>query len=199
MVGYPTPKRIAVADTKKADTTHYGKRGMSLEDDINATNAYYLDLQRAVIHKKPTPIQIVSVDYASRSTARITEAYFRKPSTTDYNGVYRGKAIDFEAKEIASLTAFPLKMLHKHQLTHLENVLRQGCIAFILIRFSSYQETYFVKARDLLDLSTGERRSVPYVWFKTNAYLIPYSLTPPVNYLGIVDNLYFKGEPHEKI
>ena len=77
----------------------FGKRGMNFEAEINATNEYYLSRGLAVIHKKPTPIQIVKVDYPQRSRAKITEAYFRQASTTDYSGVYKGHYIDFEAKE----------------------------------------------------------------------------------------------------
>ena len=195
MVNYPTPKnKIKNQDIRRSTITQYGKRGMSLEDDINATNAYYLNIAKAVIHKKPTPIQIVKVDYASRSTAKITEAYFRKPSTTDYNGVYRGKAIDFEAKETASLTSFPLKTIHKHQLIHLQNVLKQGCLAFVLIKFTAYDKTFLIKAEDIIRFSEGSKRSIPYKWFEDNAYLIPFGLTPPIDYLCIIDTLYFKGE-----
>ena len=39
---------------------------MAFEDDINITNDYYLNNDIAVIHKKPTPITIVDVDYKSR-------------------------------------------------------------------------------------------------------------------------------------
>ncbi|KAI3472547.1 hypothetical protein Pfo_031324 [Paulownia fortunei] len=47
--------------TKKALT--FGKRGMGLEDEINEANDYYLANRLAVVHKKPTPITIVKVDY----------------------------------------------------------------------------------------------------------------------------------------
>jgi recombination protein U len=83
----------------KQQSISYSNRGMTLEEDLNETNKFYLENKTAVIHKKPTPVQIVNVDYPRRSAAVIKEAYFKQSSTTDYNGVYRGKYIDFEAKE----------------------------------------------------------------------------------------------------
>ena len=77
----------------------YGNRGMSLEEDLNITNEYYRENNIAIIYKKPTPITIHKVDYPSRKEAVIKEAHFKIPSTTDYNGIYKGKYIDFEAKE----------------------------------------------------------------------------------------------------
>ncbi|MFG6257628.1 Holliday junction resolvase RecU, partial [Staphylococcus epidermidis] len=84
----------------------YGGRGMTLEKDIEQSNTFYLKSGIAVIHKKPTPVQIVNVHYPKRSKAVINEAYFRTPSTTDYNGVYNGYYIDFEAKETKNKTSF---------------------------------------------------------------------------------------------
>ena len=169
-----------------------GGRGMDLEKEINQTNDFYLHSDTAVIHKKPTPVTIVKVDYPSRSAAKITEAYFKVPSTTDYNGIYKGKYIDFEAKECALLTSFPLKSVHAHQITHLESVLRHGAIAFMIIRFTKLEETYFVDARKFIDFQrNAARHSVPYQWFAENGILIPGNYLKPVDYLQIVDRLYF--------
>ena len=107
MIGYPNGKTAARSVNAQPLKQSAGGRGMSLENDLNKTNEYYLQLDKAVIHKKPTPIQIVQVDYPKRSAAKITEAYFKVPSTTDYNGVYRGKAIDFEARKHARRLPFP--------------------------------------------------------------------------------------------
>src|SRR5690625_4785957 len=57
----------------KRQPVNYANRGMSLEEDINATNQYYLTMKKALVHKIPTPIQIVNIDYPKRSAAKITE------------------------------------------------------------------------------------------------------------------------------
>src|SRR5699024_10789213 len=103
-MNYPNglKKRLRMPQTIQGN----GNRGMTLEEYINITNAYYLETDRAIIHKKPTPVQIVKVHYPKRSAAVITEAYFKQASTTDYNGIYRGKYVDFEAKETKNKTRF---------------------------------------------------------------------------------------------
>ena len=114
----------------------FSNRGKTLEDEINEANDYYVKRRLAIIHKKPVPVQIVKVEYPSRSAAVIREAYFRTPSTTDYNGVWDGHYIDFDAKETASKTSFPLKNIHVHQMTHMQQVTEQDGVAFIIVRFS---------------------------------------------------------------
>lgn len=83
------PNAISTINTMHQKS--YSSRGMRLENDINDSNKYYRELDRALIYKKPTPVQVVHVDYPKRQRAKITEAYYKTPSTTDYNGVYRGK------------------------------------------------------------------------------------------------------------
>ncbi len=106
---YPTGSKATTPKMSQAKVSMppiYGKRGMSLEEELNESNAYYLSHGIAVIHKKPTPIQIVKVDYPKRSAAQIKEAYFSKASTTDYNGVYRGKYIDLTQRKQPILLPF---------------------------------------------------------------------------------------------
>jgi recombination protein U len=194
MINYPTRKKSAANST-----FNNAKLGMSLEEDINQTNAYYLVHKLANVHKKPTPIQVVSVSYPARNKAKITEAYYKTPSTTDYNGVYKGYALDFEAKETKSKTAFSLKNIHQHQIDHLKDVSEHGAISFLIIRFSSYNETYLLYYDQLETfLKNNTRHSIPRSFFVEHALLIPYSLTPPVDYLSFIDLTATQGAQHEK-
>ena len=108
--------------SKKKRPVEFGNRGMDFEEAINQSNQYYLLNKQAVVHKKPTPVQIVKVDYPKRSAAVIKEAYFRQASTTDYNGVYQGRYIDFEAKETKNTTSFPFKIFINIKLIIWNNV-----------------------------------------------------------------------------
>jgi len=166
-------------------------RGMSLEDDINTTNRYYLTNDIAVIHKKPTPITIVKVDYPKRSAAKITEAYFKLASTTDYNGIYKGKYIDFEAKECESKTSFPFSSIHQHQIKHLSDVTRHGAIAFIILRMTYYNKDFLIKAEDFLTFyNSGRRKSLSYAWILENGHEIGFSYNRPCDYLETVKNIF---------
>ncbi len=117
MVNYPhkVAKKTLVS-TQRKHPVDFANRGMTFEKMINESNQYYLSRGLAVIHKKPTPIQIVKVDYPRRSRAKIVEAYFRQASTTDYSGVYKGHYIDFEAKETQQKQSMPMKNFHQHQI-----------------------------------------------------------------------------------
>ncbi|RKQ37633.1 Holliday junction resolvase RecU [Oceanobacillus halophilus] len=197
-MNYPNGQKKPVNQSHpkaKHSTNIFSNRGMSLEDDINVTNQYYLDMNKAVIHKKPTPVQIVKVNYPRRSAAVITEAYFKQASTTDYNGLYRGKYVDFEAKETKNKTTFPLANIHDHQIQHMESIIHHGGISFIIIRFTLFEETYLMPAEKLFhfwsDKLNGGKKSIPYEKIKQSCYLIPFHYQTRVDYLTIVDRLYF--------
>ena len=184
--GIKKPQNIDMS-TKPVD---YKNRGMTLEGEINQSNEYYIEIGKAFIYKKPTPIKIVNVDFPSKNKAIIKEAYFSTPSTTDYNGLYKGKYIDFEAKETKSKTAFALTNIHPHQIKHLENIDNNGGIAFIIVRFTTLNETYLITAERFLNyINDNDKKSVPLEYFKTDAYLIKDGYRPRIDYLKVVDIL----------
>ena len=78
MVNYPHKISSKKSQTSISQPKNFANRGMTFEKMINATNDYYLTHGMAVIHKKPTPVQIVRVDYPQRSRAKIVEAYLDK-------------------------------------------------------------------------------------------------------------------------
>ena len=175
-------------------TIHYDNRGMNLEEDLNATNEYYRNMGIGVIYKKPTPITVAKVDYPSRCEAVIKEAYFKTPSTTDYNGVYKGKYIDFEAKE-TKLNYFPLNNIHNHQIKHLEQVIKNGGIGFIIISFSKLNKYFLLTADKLIEyINNNTKKSIPLSYFEEFGYLIKTNYNPRLDYLKIINDVYFKGE-----
>lgn len=188
------PNGIKLSTTKNIT---YDNRGMNLEGDINLTNKYYIDNNIAFIYKKPTPIQVTKVDY-SRNNVVIKEAYFKEPSTTDYNGLYKGKYIDFEAKETDSLTSFPLSNIHKHQIEHIKNIVNNQGIGFLIIRFNKLNKTFLLLGSDLINfIANNTKKSIPLEYFNNNAYLIEERYIPRVDYLKIIDFIY--GGINEKI
>jgi recombination protein U len=196
---YPNGKKYvgtkSPSENKSFKQVSYSNRGMTLEEDINETNEYYLAHKTAVIHKKPTPVQIVDVHYPTRSAAVIKEAYFKQPSTTDYNGVYKSRYIDFEAKETKNKTSFPLQNFHEHQISHMESVFIQDGITFVLLRFSLSEEVYLLPFEALKTywdrMMNGGRKSIRKNEIVESGYKIPLGLHPRVDYLKIVHRLYF--------
>ena len=179
-------------------TINYGNRGMSLEDDINASNEFYRTIDKAVIYKKPTPITISKVDYTKNKEKVIKEAYFKIPSTTDYNGIYKGKYVDFEAKE-TKLKYFPLSNIHSHQIEHLKKVAKHGAIAFLIVRFTNLNETYYLDIKDLTYYLDNVKKSyISHDFFEKKGHLIKEKYNPRIDYLSIIDDIYFKGDFYGK-
>lgn len=204
MIKYPNGKVLAAKQPKletkqhistKKKQTDFAKRGMSLEQELNLANQYYLARGLAVIHKKPTPINIVHVHYPKRSAAVIKEAYFQTPSTTDYNGVYQGSYLDFEAKETRLKTAFPLTNFHNHQIQHMETVVKQTGICFVIVRFTTLQRTFVLDAKIVINFWQNQkkdgRKSIPLNCFEAQGHEVNTSGYPTLDYLPTIHKIYF--------
>ena len=170
-------------ETTKTNNVNYAHRGMDLEADLNITNVYYRDHDIAYIYKKPTPIKATKIEYQNNRKV-ITKGYFETPSTTDYNGIYKGYYLDFEAKVTSTKTSFSLSNLHHHQLNHLKNMDNHGGIAFLIIYFKAYDEVYLLKVKDI----NTTTKSIKYTYIKEHGYLCNFGLNPRLDYLKIIDS-----------
>ncbi|MQS88532.1 Holliday junction resolvase RecU [Companilactobacillus mishanensis] len=184
------PVKLSTSQSKKI---LFGDRGMHLEDEINESNKYYRGHDIAVIYKKPTPVQIVKVDYPKRSRAVIKEAYFRQASTTDYNGVYNGYYIDFEAKETTQKSSFPLKNFHQHQIDHLRACEKQNGICFVIIKYVALKRYFIMPATKLFKYWDGQKhdgpKSIQLSEIVNDSYEITPDYNPTLPYIDIINKL----------
>lgn len=172
--------------------TNYANRGMDLENLINQSNDYYLSTNRAVIHKKPTPIQVVNTKF-DQNKKIITEAYFKEASTLDYNGLYKGYYVDFDAKETKNKTSFPLQNLHQHQYEHMIKIIDNGGISFLIIAMNN--TFYYLDGHDIKNfIQNNQRKSIPLSYLEDKGYIIEKKINPRLDYLRIIDILYFEGD-----
>lgn len=167
----------------------HSNRGMDLEELINQSNNFYLEENIAVIYKKPTPITIVDASFDSHGRV-ITKAYFKEPSTLDYNGLYKGKYIDFDAKSTQNKTSFPLSNLHDHQYNHMKSIIEHGGITFLIISMNS--NYYLLDGKDIIDfVNSNDRKSIPFSYIEEKGYIIDKKIRPRLDYIKVIDKIYF--------
>ena len=184
------PNNINKSYTKLS--VSHSNRGMNLENALNISNEYYLRTDKALIYKKPTPIGVVDVSYKNHKKT-IEKAYFKEQSTLDYNGLYRGKYIEFDAKETLNKTSFPLSNIHEHQTTQIRNVIKHGGIIFLVIRMNNIN--YLLTGEDYINyIDNNNRKSISYNYIQEKAHIIKEAYQPQLDYLSVVDKIYFKGE-----
>ena len=197
MINYPNKKNTKTVVTERSKVAEkrfdLARLGMSFEEQITRANEYYLASGTAVVYKKPTPVQVVKVDYPRQSSVRITEAYFKTPSTTDFNGVADGVYLDFEAKETKYKTRFPLANVREHQIKHIFAVAKQGGFSFLLVKFVPLDEIYLLTADTLAifwqEYEKGARASIKHSEFVSSGVLVPTNTYPSADYLKVVKEL----------
>ena len=171
--------------------TSFKNRGMFLENIINESNTYYNSIGKCLIFKKPTPIKVLNVSYPSNTSHLIDKAVYSSISTLDYNGIYREKYIEFDAKECHQKASFPLSNIKDHQLEHIKGVIKQKGIVFLIIFMNN--EFFLLKGQDIIDyLKNTSRKSIDFDYIKSKGFKIKESYTPRLKYLETVDEAYFK-------
>lgn len=173
----------------------YANRGIILENIINEANKYYDLNNLAIIYKKPTPVNITKVKYEKNKV--LTTGLLQSKSSLDYVGIYKGKYLDFDAKSTTSKTSFPLSNISKHQLKHIQNILNHGGITFLILEINT--EIYLLKGEDLLDfINNNKRKSIPYDYIKSNCCQIDLNYNPVLDYIKVIDKIYFRSNYEKK-
>lgn len=186
-----------------------GNRGMHFEKLINLSNEMYQREGVALINKRPTPVKVTK-----SAKGRITGGYFESKSTVDYDGVYKGRAVAFEAKSTESLTRFDLKNIAQHQLDYLEKAEKMGAVCFFLIEFSKDKTVFLVPASVIqsyvrMSHQPNGKKSIPKADFDIYGYLVEQTERAPVDYLqyidetglitGVLDRMIQMDQDHKKI
>lgn len=173
--------------------TRYGNRGQGLEKMIEASNNQYLFQELATIQKIPTPVKVLDID---SKTGKIRNGFYEQKSTVDYTGVFKGKAICFDAKETKIETRFDLKNLKDHQYNHLKNWHESGGISFLLVHFKSQDEFYYLPFNKLREYegyynnkwNYQGRKSIPYKEFEEK-WIIESNGLVLIDYLSKLEEL----------
>lgn len=174
---------------------NHANRGMNLEAIITDANEYYINNDIAYIYKKPTPIGVVKVNYSNDK--KIEEAYFKEQSTLDFNGIYKGFYIEFDAKETKNKTSFPLSNIHQHQLNHIKNIYNHFGIVFLIISINN--NYYVLMGKDIIDfIENNTRKSIPYEYIEKHGYRINYNYLRGLDYLKVID-IILESDESEKI
>jgi recombination protein U len=142
--------------------------GAVFEEMLKNSCEYYLFKGIALIHKIPTPW---SVTYDKKSK-KVIRAHPEEKSSVDFEGIWHGKSLAFEAKSTRERKRFDLKNIHQHQMDYLDRHQDQGGISFLLMEFSKLGEVYFIWYDQLKewwnDAKEGGRKSIPYDWIQIN-------------------------------
>ena len=105
-----------------------GKKGSKLEMLIDMTNNQYRNSDIADVRKVPPPLKVGNV------SGKKVDAYLDKATWVDYNGIYKGRSLLFDAKE-SIVERFPLANLADHQYNTLKSWHRHGGVSFLIIAF----------------------------------------------------------------
>ncbi|QDZ98957.1 Holliday junction resolvase RecU [Lysinibacillus fusiformis] len=162
----------------------YANRGATFEHLVDMANTKYRNAGVADIRKVPTPVQI------TKSKGRLIEGRKETAEWVDYAGVYKGRAIAFDAKE-TSKTSFPLDNLSGHQYRLLESWAEKDAVVFLLVSMKKFGEIYLLPFEVLQKAwevaKNGGRKSIAWETFKNECIEVTSKDGYTVHYLDALE------------
>lgn len=163
---------------------YHGNRGKKLEILIDMTNTLLRNKKVADVRKIPTPIKI------SKVTGNRVIGHLDTTKWVDYSGVYRGKALIFDAKETTTKN-FPLSNLKEHQYELLKSWNMCGAYAFLIVAFwhganepEAYVLPFPILAEAWKKMSKGGRKSIPIKDFQEKCIRVKSGNGYPIDYIS---------------
>lgn len=149
------------------------KKGSKLEMLINMANSEYRSADIAIVDKVPPPLKVGSV------SGKNVQAYLDKATWLDYNGIYKGHALIFDAKE-TEVERLPLANIADHQYEKMKSWHRHGAVAFLIVAFwlknKNEPEIYYLSYKQLASYwehkDTGGSKSIPIKYFRDHCIRI---------------------------
>lgn len=139
-------------------------RGRAFEEAI--LQALALE-KGAVIIKVPTPWQVIRKYNPRIKKSEIVSAFPAEKSIVDFIGLYKGRALAFDAKSTENKTSFPLSNIEPHQVAFLEKWAAGGGFSFFLVHFTALQRTFFLPLAQLRQFQQEyTRKSIPLAYFE---------------------------------
>ena len=163
-------------------TTSVKNRGKDLEQLVIQSNHVYRMRQEAVIHQAHAEVKTIR-----DRRGQIAKTFYKGKVGLDFYGIADNRYITFDTKQTANKTNFPLGNIEHHQYNTVIETDRAGGIAFLLVRFSYWGETYYLSAEQLQHWWTQkERKSIPYDWFKANCKVVRSQSAAALDWLSVV-------------
>ncbi|SEG86889.1 recombination protein U [Bacillus sp. ok061] len=164
----------------------YENRGMAFELSLTNTCRMYKAENIGIFNKRPTPVKVIKTN----QKGEISKSAWGSKSTVDYDGVYKGRVVYFEAKSTKGTTSFPLDNIGRHQIDYLNDTQAQGAICFYLIEFrTDHIPVSLVAEYYEAMLYDGGRKSIPREEFEKHAYVVERTDRALIDYLVHVDRL----------
>lgn len=163
-------------------TTSVKNRGKDLEALVIQSNHVYRMRQEAVIHQAHAEVKTIR-----GRKGQIVNAFHKGKAGLDFYGIADGRYITFDTKQTANKTSFPLGNIEHHQYITVIETDKAGGIAFLLVRFSYWGETYYLSAEQLRYWwAQKERKSIPYDWFQDNCKVVRSQSAAALDWLSVV-------------
>jgi recombination protein U len=133
----------------------YKNRGLELERILINTFNQKKYSNIALIEKSPTPIQVLKNDEDF-----ISKAYFKRVSSLDFCGVFKGKHIEIEAKSTQNTTIFNFNNIQDHQYERMKKLIELDSLVYLVIEFKTINKFFIMEGKQAVKFYEGKPKNI---------------------------------------